>query len=323
MSGGVDRDEDVDRSTEATEAGGLDREAGPVRVDQRTTRERVVEIVGGIRAVYGNLDASARISVWILLAVTFAAAFAPMVAPYNPTAPDYEASLQGPSVDHPLGTDLTGRDVLSRLIFGGRVSLAVGVGAVLLGVGVGVPIGAVAGYRGGWTGEALMRAMDVVISFPALILALALVGVLGANFLNLVLVIGIVYSPQYARLVHGQVLSVKEETYVEAAENTGLAQRSVLFGHVLPNAMTPVIVQATFHVALAIILEASLSFLGLGIQPPTPTWGVMIANGRQYLPAEWWISTFPGLAIMMTVLAFNLLGDGLRDEYDPRTVTKS
>jgi ABC-type dipeptide/oligopeptide/nickel transport system permease subunit len=153
-------------------------------------------------------------------------------------------------------------------------------------------------------------------------LALALVGALGPSLRNVILVIGLVYSPQYARLIRGQVLSVKEEEYVEAARNTGLGDLSVLFKHVIPNSFAPVFVQATFHVATAIIFEASLSFLGLGVRPPTPTWGVMIATGRRFLPAEWWISTFPGIAILITVLALNLLGDGLRDEFDPRSATE-
>jgi peptide/nickel transport system permease protein len=167
-----------------------------------------------------------------------------------------------------------------------------------------------------------MRTMDVIISFPALVLALAIIGVLGGSLWNLILVIGIVFSPQYARLIHGEVLSIKETEYVEAARGTGLSDLAVLGRHILPNAMTPVIVQATFHVALAIIIEASLSFLGLGVQPPRPTWGVMIADGRRYLPGEWWISTFPGIAIMITVLSFNLLGDGLREEYNPQLVNE-
>jgi len=152
-----------------------------------------------------------------------------------------------------------------------------------------------------------------------LILALAIVGAVGANLQNIILVIALVYTPQYARLIRGDVLSVKEEEFVEAARGTGLSELKVLWKHVIPNAFTPVFVQATFHVATAIIFEASLSFLGLGVQPPTPTWGVLIADGRQYLPEGWWISTFPGLAIMFTVLAFNIFGDGLRDEIDPQS----
>ena len=249
------------------------------------------------------------------------AVLAPLVAPYGPAEPDYDASLTGLSADHLLGTDLSGRDVFSRILYGARISLLVGVVAVGMAVAIGVPIGAVAGYIGGWVDETMMRVMDIMMSFPSLILALALVGALGPNLRNVILVIGIVYTPQYARLIRGSVLSVKEDEYVEAARNTGLSDVKILFKHVIPNAFTPVLVQATFHVATAIIFEASLSFLGLGVQPPTATWGVMIADGRSYLPAQWWISTFPGLAIMITVISFNLLGDGLRDELDPRSAT--
>lgn len=272
--------------------------------------------------LYRRLDLSARVSLWFVVGIVAAAVLAPVIAPYGPAEPDYGASLVGPSLDHPLGTDLTGRDVFSRLLFGARISLMVGIFAVLLAMSIGVPMGSVAGYVGGWVDEGLMRLTDVMISFPALVLALALVGALGPSLRNVILVIGVVYSPQYARLIRGQVLSVKEEEYVEAAKNTGLGDRAILFKHVIPNSFAPVFVQATFHVATAIIFEASLSFLGLGVQPPTATWGVMIADGRNYLPGQWWISTFPGIAILITVLSLNLLGDGLRDEFDPRSATE-
>ena len=282
--------------------------------------ERITDTARRLRRIYGRLDRTARISLWIILLVTLTAIFAPLVAPYDPTQENYDRSLASPSIDHPAGTDLTGRDVFSRMIFGTRVSIAVGIGAVLLGVLIGVPVGSLGGFYGGWADEIAMRTMDVVISFPALVLALAIIGVLGGSLWNLILVIGIVFAPQYARLIHGEVLSIKETEYVEAAKGTGLGNVGVLRRHVLPNAMTSVIVQATFHVALAIIIEASLSFLGLGVQPPRPTWGVMIADGRRYLPGEWWISVFPGVAIVITVLAFNLVGDGLREEYNPELV---
>lgn len=274
------------------------------------------------REVYGRLDASAKVSFWIILAIVLAAVAAPLIAPYPPAEQHYDASLAAPSADYPLGTDLTGRDILSRLIFGARASLLVGTVAVAMAAAIGVPLGSIAGYRGGVVDEAIMRTMDMVISVPALVLGLALIGALGAGIGKVILVIGIVYSPQYARVIRGEVLTIKEKEYIEAAENTGLGRLSILGKHIIPNALTPVLVQATYHIATAIILEASLSFLGLGVQPPTPTWGVMIANGRGYLPEAWWISTFAGLAIMITVLAFNLLGDGLRDEFDPRSVSE-
>ena len=272
--------------------------------------------------VYGRLDTSAQVSFWVVAVIVVAAVAAPLIAPYDPAAQHYDASLQSPSLQHPLGTDLTGRDIFSRLVFGARASLLVGVLSVGMAIAIGVPLGSVAGYTGGVVDELVMRSMDMIISIPALVLGLALVGTLGAGIENVILVVGIVYAPQYARVIRGEVLSIKEEDYVEAARNTGIGRFGILKNHIVPNAMTPVLVQATYHVATAIILEASLSFLGLGVQPPTPTWGVMISNGRGHLPDAWWISTFAGLAIMVTVLSFNLLGDGLRDEFDPRSVTE-
>lgn len=285
-------------------------------------------VIGGVparlrqlRGIYGRLNRSAQVSFWTVVGIVLIAAAAPLLAPFDP-ATQTAASLTGPSLQHPLGTDLFGRDILSRLIYGARASLLVGIGAVGIAVTIGVPLGSVAGYVGGWLDEVIMRSMDMVISIPALVLGLAIIGTIGASLTNVIIVIAIVYSPQYARVIRGSVLSEKEEEYVEAATNTGLDDKRILLKHIIPNAFTPVLVQATYHVATAIIIEASLSFLGLGVQPPTPTWGVMIADGRQYLPTEWWISTFPGLAIMVTVLAFNVLGDGLQDEFDPRSVTQ-
>ena len=284
--------------------------------------DQVRSLLSAGHRIYQRLDRSSKVSLWIITGIKVLAILAPLFAPHDPFQENYDRSLAGPSLHHPAGTDLFGRDILSRLIYGARVSLAVGVGAVVLGALIGVPVGAIGGYFGGWIDEVAMRTMDVLISFPALVLALAIIGAVGASLTNLIIIIGVVFSPQYARIVHGEVLSIKEEEYVEAARSTGLSDLSIINDHILPNAMTPVIVQATFHVALAIIIEASLSFLGLGVQPPHPTWGVMIAEGREYLPDGWWVSVFPGLAIMIVVLAFNLLGDGLRDEYDPRSMTE-
>lgn len=291
------------------------------RIQNTLPGEPVTKLTAA-REVYSRLDTSAKASFWIIFALVLAAVAAPLLAPYPPSKMAYDASLAPPSLDHPLGTDLTGRDILSRLLFGARASLLVGTVAVAMAAAIGVPLGSIAGYRGGVVDEMIMRTMDMVISIPALVLGLALIGTLGAGIWKVILVIGIVYSPQYARIIRGEVLTIKEKEYVEAAENTGLGHLSILGKHIIPNALTPVLVQATYHIATAIILEASLSFLGLGVQPPTPTWGVMISNGRSHLPGAWWISTFPGLAIMITVLSFNLLGDGLRDEFDPRSVSE-
>jgi len=287
------------------------------------TRERIVQSrLGDLAEIYTRLDLSAQVSLWVIVGLITVAVAAPVVAPYSPAEQHYDASLQSPSMQYLMGTDLTGRDIFSRLVFGARASLLVGTVAVGIAILVGVPLGSIAGHVGGWVDELIMRTMDVVMSIPALVLGLAIVGTMGAGLENVIAVIGVVYAPQYARVIRGSVLSVKEEDYIEAAENTGLGSFSILAKHIVPNAFTPVIVQASYHVATAIILEASLSFLGLGVQPPTPTWGRMIASGRSYLPTKWWITVFPGLAIMVTVLAFNLLGDGLRDEFDPRSVTE-
>lgn len=288
----------------------------------RTLFDVVADIIEGFVDTYRRLDVTAQVSLWVVVLLVLMAIAAPLLTPYSPATQDYDASLAGPSLDHPMGTDLTGRDIFTRLVFGARASLLVGIVAVGLAMLAGVPLGSIAGYtERDWLDESIMRAMDVIISVPALVLGLALVGTLGASLRNVILVIAIVYSPQYARVIRGQVLSVKEEEYIEAARNTGISDFTLLGMHVLPNSFAPVLVQATYHVATAIIIEASLSFLGLGVQPPRPTWGVMISDGRGYLPEAWWISVFPGLAIMVTVLAFNLLGDGLRDEFDPRDVT--
>lgn len=293
-----------------------------VSIQEASYTERLRDLVEGAVVGYRRLDLSARVAFWLVVLIVGVAITAPLVAPYDPSEPHYTHSLEEPSKAFPLGTDLYGRDVLSRLLFGARISLLVGVVAVAMAVTIGVPVGSLAGYLGGWLDETLMRLMDIVIAFPALVLALALVGAIGQGLENVILVIGIVYAPQYARLIRGNVLSVKEETYVEAARNTGVGHVTILFKHIVPNAIGPVLVQATFHTATAILFEASLSFLGLGVQPPKPTWGVMIANGRDFLPERWWISTFPGIAIMLTVLSFNVLGDGLRDEFDPRSKTE-
>lgn len=291
-------------------------------IERRSLSERLRAGADSLVELYLRLDRSAKAAFWIILLILSMAILAPFIVPYGPSVPHYENSLHSPSLQFLMGTDLSGRSIFSRLLFGARISLLVGVGAVGLAVLVGVPMGSIAGYLGGWVDDILMRIVDVLIAFPALVLALALVGVFGPSLRNVIFVIGLVYSPQYARLIRGSVLSVKEEEYVEAAENTGLGNIAILFKHIIPNAFGPVLVQATFHVATAIIFEASLSFLGLGVQPPTPSWGGMIADGRRFLPDQWWISVFPGLAIMVTVLSFNLLGDGLRDEFDPRSATE-
>jgi ABC-type dipeptide/oligopeptide/nickel transport system permease subunit len=219
---------------------------------------------------------------------------------------------------HPLGTDHLGRDILARLLSGGRLSLFMGVLAVGIGLGIGVPLGAVSGFQGGLTDLVIQRLADVLLSFPGFLLALSLVSILGIGVQNVILAVGISAIPAFIRLVRGSVLSIREQAFVEAARALGQRSWLIILRHVLPNAMAPIIVQATLNLGTAILLAAGMGFLGLGVQPPTPEWGTMLGEGRQYIFRAPLLTLFPGLAIFLAVLAFNLLGDGLRDALDPR-----
>lgn len=254
----------------------------------------------------------------VLAGIGAAAALAPWISPYDPGAQAWQRALQPPSASHWLGTDEFGRDVLVRIVFGGRISLAVGFLAVGIAAGVGVPVGLVSGYAGGRVDVVVMRIMDVLLAFPAILLALAIVGALGPGVRNAIVAVGIVAIPAFARVVRGATLVVRIQDYVEAARAMGAGAGRIVARHVFPNAMAPVIVQATLGVGTAILSSAGLSFLGLGAQPPTPDWGGMLASGREFMLQAWWIATFPGMAIMATVLGFNLVGDALRDLLDPR-----
>ena len=247
------------------------------------------------------------------------ALLAPWIAPHEPNRMDYTAVLSGPTTEHPLGTDDLGRDLLSRTLYGSRLSLEVGIVAVLVAVVLGVPIGLVSGYLGGIFDEAVMRVVDAVMALPALVLALTIAAVLGPGIWNATVAIAVVAAPTYTRLVRGQVLSIKENDYVLAAQSIGAPTWVILMRHILPNAFSPVIVQASLGVGFAIILEASLSFIGLGAQPPTPSWGNMVQVGFQYLEIAPWFVLIPAVAIFLAVLGFNMLGDGLRDTLDPKS----
>jgi len=256
----------------------------------------------------------------IVLAVICALALlAPVLAPYDPNAVDLRARLAGPSRAHLLGADEFGRDVLSRVMYGGRVSLAAGLGATALGIGLGVLFGLLSGYSGGFVDLSIQRLMDAIMALPPIILLMVLSTMLSPNLRNVIIAIAVFVTPGASRVVRGSVLSVKEMTFVEAARTIGVGDARLLVRHVLPNVLTPIIVIATFEVARMIISESALSFLGLGVGPRTPSWGGMLADGRTYLATAWWVATFPGIAIMVTVLAINLLGDWLRDELDPRS----
>jgi peptide/nickel transport system permease protein len=247
------------------------------------------------------------------------AAFAGLIAPYDPIANNVRAALQPPSSYYYFGTDRFGRDVFSRVIFGSRLSLLVALVSVTISVVVGVILGLVSGYCRGWVDNAIGRVMDVFFSFPALLLAIGVAAMLGPGLSNAILAIAVVYSPVFGRVVRGPVLVERGKEYVEAARVIGASAPRVVLGHILPNVLSPLIVQATITLSQAILTEAYLSFLGLGTQPPFPSWGTMLQEGRTFLETAPWMSIFPGLAIMLTVLAFNLLGDGIRDVLDPRS----
>jgi peptide/nickel transport system permease protein len=250
--------------------------------------------------------------------VFLCAIFADVLAPYDPNAQDYLALTEPPSPAHPLGTDDLGRDVLARIIYGSRVSLQVGIIAVGIAVTLGVTLGLLAGYVGGLLDDVIMRFIDSVQAFPGLILALGITAALGPGIGNAMIAIGFVSTPAMARLTRGQVLSLREREFVHAARVIGATPLAIMARHIWPNATAPIIVQATLLVATAIVTEASLSFLGVGVRPPTPSWGSMLRTGSQYLEVAPWLAFAPGVAIFLTVLAFNFVGDGLRRALDPR-----
>lgn len=254
----------------------------------------------------------------VLILLVLMAIFAHVIEPYDPLGVNPPIALHGPAAAHPMGTDEYGRDVLSRVIDGSRISLAIGLFAVLISVTLGTALGLVAGYSGNVLDGIIMRAIDMLLAFPGILLALAIVAALGASITNLVIAVGIGTMPVYARVTRGSVLSAKEEVYVEAGRVVGCGPVRLMLRHILPNIFAPVLVLSTIGVAYSILNGAALSYLGVGAQPPRAEWGLMISNGRNYLNDAWWITTFPGIALAITVLVINLAGDGLRDAFDPR-----
>ena len=254
----------------------------------------------------------------IVLLMMLVSLLAPLIAPYNPYAIDPNAVLQPPSLHHLLGTDHLGRDLLSRMIYGAQVSLKVGFVSVGIATVVGCVVGALAGFYGGWVDAVLMRLVDIMLCFPTFFLVLAVLAVLEPSIWNIMAVIGITSWMGIARLVRAEFLSLKEREFVMAAKVLGLPSRRIIFRHMLPNAMAPVLVAATLGVAGAILTESALSFLGIGVQPPTPSWGSILAVGKDYIEVAWWLSVFPGFAILVAVLGYNLLGEGIRDALDPK-----
>jgi peptide/nickel transport system permease protein len=269
-----------------------------------------------LRGIGRNQLALAGLVTVVLLGVM--AIFAPLVAPHDPDAIDADNVLAPPTASHPLGTDELGRDVASRMIFGSRISLSVGFVAVGIAVAIGVLIGALSGFYGGWVDAALMRFTDIMLCFPTFFLILAVIAFLPPSIWNIMIVIGVTSWMGVARLVRAEFLSLKERDFVVAAKAQGVGDGRIIFRHVLPNAMAPVYVSAILGVAGAVLVESSLSFLGLGVQPPTPSWGNILTAGKDNIEIAWWLSVFPGFAILITVLGYNLLGEGLRDALDPR-----
>lgn len=258
----------------------------------------------------------------ILVLLIVGALLAPYIIPYPEDLADAthtQIKLQAPSLAHLMGTDELGRDIFSRVVYGARVSLSAALAAVGLSLVIGIPLGAIAGSFGGWVDNLIMRITDVFLSFPPLLLAIAMVAVMGSSLNNAILAIALSWWPWYTRLIRGQAISVKERKFVQAAETIGTGRMKIIFKHIIPNCISPVIVQASMDIGGVILTVASLSFLGLGAQLPTPEWGLMISMGRRFFPDSWWYCIFPGLAIFVTVLCFNLLGDAIREILDPKT----
>lgn len=291
----------------------------------RDLRPRRARPAGGdsqwaIAARLFRRDRLAMTGLAIVVLLYLIALLAPLIAPYDPIAQEAIAQTRylPPSVAHPLGTDQFGRDVLSRILYGARISLSIAFVAVAIAVVIGTLLGAVAGYMGGKVDAAIMRFTDVVLAFPRLVLLILIVAIFSPSITLIILVLGLTQWPGTARIVRGEVLSLRERDFIAAAEVLGMSRARIILRHLIPNVLAPVIVAATLGIGNTIVLEAGLSFLGLGVAPPTPTWGNMVADGRETLIGAWWVATFPGLTIVVTVLAFNLLGDGLRDALDPR-----
>ena len=259
-----------------------------------------------------------RIGVGLLALLAVSALLAPVLAPYDPLRQSLDHDLIAHSVEHPLGTDKLGRDILSRTLYGGRISLVVGISTVALSLAIGLLLGSVSGYFGGWIDHALMRLVDILMAFPGILLAIAFTAVLGPGLDHVILALCLIGWTGYARLVRGEILSLREREFIQAARALGCRPKRIILRHLLPNLIPPLMIQATFGLAAAIVAEGSLSFLGLGVEPPTPSWGAMLNDGRQFLLVAPHLTTYPGLALMLTVLALNLVGDALQDRLNYR-----
>ncbi|TVY03166.1 ABC transporter permease [Cohnella terricola] len=275
----------------------------------KSIREQAGKILARKLVLFGLI----LVLLWVLLAL-----LAPWIAPYGPNEIRTEDKLQSPNLSHWFGTDNFGRDILSRILYGARVTVWTGIVSIGIACSVGIPLGAIAGFFGGKLGNVIMRVMDTLLAFPSLILAMALAASIGPGLTGALLAVGIVAIPEFARLMYGQTVVIKEKEFIEAGRALGVRNKAILFKHVLPNAFAPLIVQITLALGSAVLTTSSLSFIGLGVRPPTAEWGAMISYGRGYIiSGEWWMTVFPGIAIASTIFGFILLGDGLRDAFDP------
>lgn len=261
---------------------------------------------------------AATLGLIILIILSLCAIFAEQISPYDYSEQVLQDKFLSPSWDHPFGTDNLGRDIFSRVVYGSRISIVVGIASVAISATLGILLGAIAGYYGKYADNIIMRFIDILLSIPNLLLAISIAATLGNGLQNVVIAVGLGAMPGYARIVRASILSIKDQEFIEAARSIGASDFRIIVRHILPNCLAPIIVQATMGVANAILSMASLSFIGLGIQPPTPEWGAMLSAGRQYIRDYWYIVTFPGLAIMTIIFALNTFGDGLRDALDPR-----
>ncbi len=290
------------------------------RAEKARAKNKVNGSISPTRAAWHRLrkNKAAMIAGAVILVFLLFAIFPSQIAPYGYDDQNYSAAFTPPCKDYPLGTDNLGRDILSRIIWGSRMSLIIGIVSVVIGLALGIVIGAVAAFYGGKVDEVLMRLMDVFLAIPNMLLALAIAASLGTGLGNMLLAIAISNVPRFARIVRSSVLANKGMEFVEAATAIGASNMRLIFRHLLPNSLAPIIVQGTIGIASGILCACGLSFLGLGIQPPTAEWGMMLSSARQYIRGNWWMVTFPGLTIMLNIGCFNLLGDGLRDALDPR-----
>lgn len=287
---------------------------GALAADAWPPRRARREFWGRFRRHRGAVVGLVVLATFLLLALA-----APVVTPYDPQQTSLGEALRDPSLAHPLGTDHLGRDILARIVYGGRYSLLIGFAAVGMGLVIGVPLGVISGFYGGWVDLTIQRVIDVLLSFPGFLLALSLVAVLGVGLENVIFSVGLGVVPAFVRLVRAGTLAIRRTSYVDAARGLGGDDRGIIWRHVLPNALPPVVVQATLGLGATLLTAAGLGFLGLGVQQPTPEWGSMLGEGRQYIFSNPNVATFPGVAIFLTVLGFNLAGDGVRDALDPRS----